>query len=310
MSSPLRLGLQLEHGGPGVDAAAILATAHLAERLGFDAVWLFDHLMTPVTIASDYPYSAAGYPLTADDPFYDPLALIGVLAGATDRLRIGTDVFVAPYRHPIVLGKALATIEQLAPGRVICGLGAGWMREEFAAVDVLFERRGSRLEEYVRALRTVWSGTPSAFAGEFYRWAPAGFRPAPTAPIPIVIGGHADVAMRRAARIGDGWAAIAGPGETPSLVTYTRRLTTIRQYVEEAGRDPDAFEIVLSEVPVVFADRPDPDLMLSGPPELIAERLTAIAATGATMAAILLEARGTELAELAERFMTEVAARL
>src|SRR5947208_2064277 len=124
-------GLQLVHSGRGVEADAIVDAALVAERAGLDSVWVYDHLLTPVRLASTYPYSADGvYHESPDDPFYDPLALIGVLSARTRRVRVGAEVFVAPYRHPIVLAKALATFERFAPGRIVCGVGAGWMREE------------------------------------------------------------------------------------------------------------------------------------------------------------------------------------
>ncbi len=179
-------------------------------------MWLFDHVLTPVTLTSTYPYDSR-YPLVAEDPFLDPLGVIGVLAGATSRIQIGTQVLVAPYRHPIVLGKVLATIEQFAPGRLICGLGSGWMREEFDALGVPFAGRGVRMDEYVAALRTIWSGTPAAYDGSVYRWEAAGFNPAPTQPIPILLGGHVAPARARALRLGDGWATILTALDDPSL---------------------------------------------------------------------------------------------
>ena len=232
-------GLVLLHSGAGVDGERILAAASAAEDAGLDSVWVYDHLLTPVRVDSTYPYAPDGvYHESADDPFYDPLALIGVLTARTRRVRVGAEVFVAPYRHPIVLAKALATFERFAPGRIVCGVGAGWMQEEFDAVGVPFARRGARLAEYVGALRAVWSGEPNAFDGEFYRWPEAGFLPAPSAPIPIVLGGHADVALRRAARIADGFAAIAGPGETGSPAEFAARLGRIRGHVEERRARP------------------------------------------------------------------------
>ena len=210
-----------------------------AEACGLDSVWLFDHLLTPVTLTSRYPYDVT-YPLRADQPMLDPLGILGVLAGATARIQLGTEVFVAPYRHPIVLGKALATIERFAPGRLLCGLGSGWMQEEFEALGVPFAARGARMDEYVAALRTVWSGVPAGFDGDVYRWEPAGFNPAPTAPLPIILGGHAPRARARAIRLGDGWATILTALPDPSLAGSLAWLEAFRQEREEAGRDAAA----------------------------------------------------------------------
>ena len=295
----MHVGLQLDHAGSGATAAGVLAQARHAEENGLDSVWLFDHVLTPVTLTSDYPYEAT-YPLAADDPFLDPLGVIGVVAGATSRIQIGTQVLVAPYRHPIVLGKVLATIEQFAPGRLLCGLGSGWMREEFAALGVPFAGRGVRMDEYVAALRTVWSGTPAAFAGTVYGWEAAGFNPAPTRPIPIILGGHVAPARARALRLGDGWATILNALDDPSLAGSLAWLRGFRGELEAAGRDPGSYDVLACEQPLVFADRPDPGAPLSGPPEAIAEALHRLRDAGVTKVSLLADDAAVE------RFAAEV----
>ncbi len=210
----MRFGLHLPSAQPGANVEDVMAVARTAEELQFDSVWMFDHLFTPTALASKYPYSRDGsYAMTAADPFFDPIALYGVLAGATSKLRIGTGVTIAAYRHPIVLGKMLASIENFAPGRIVLGLGRGWMREEFEGVGVGFDRRGARLEEYIKALRAIWSGEPASFRGEFYSWQEAGFLPAPTTHLPILLGGHGEEALRRTAELGDGWVITTGKGQ-------------------------------------------------------------------------------------------------
>jgi probable F420-dependent oxidoreductase len=259
-------------------------------------------------VNSPYPYAPDGvFPETPDTPFYDPLALFGVLSSKTSRIRIGSEVFVAPYRHPIVLAKTLATLERFAPGRLICGVGAGWMEEEFEAVGATFARRGPRLAEYVRALRAVWSGAPVAFEGEFYRWAEAGFLPAPTTPIPILLGGHADAAVRRACRIGDGFIAIAGPGETGSVGEFRARLERVQGFLDEAGRDPAKYEIVLSEILLEFEPEPDPGRLLVGPPDLLRERIGMLAELGVTEVMLLVHGGPSRIEEVVGRFLAEVA---
>ena len=269
-----------------MSAEAVLRQARHAEACGLDSVWLFDHLLTPVTLTSRYPYDVT-YPLRADEPILDPLGILGVLAGATARIQLGTEVFVAPYRHPIVLGKALATIERFAPGRLLCGLGSGWMQEEFEALGVPFAARGARMDEYVAALRTVWSGVPAGFDGDVYRWQPAGFNPAPTAPLPIILGGHAPRARARAIRLGDGWATILTALPDPSLAGSLAWLEAFRQEREEAGRDAAGFDVLVCEQPVRFAAEPDPGEPLSGPPEAIAEAISRLRDAGVTKVAVL-----------------------
>jgi probable F420-dependent oxidoreductase len=303
----MKFGMVLMHSGPAASAGRIVEAAITAERSGLDSVWVYDHLLTPVEVDSTYPYAPDGiYPESADEPFYDPLGLFGVLTARTSRVTVGAEVFVAPYRHPIVLAKTLATIEQFAPGRLVCGLGAGWMKEEFAAVGVPFERRGARLTEYVAAMRAVWSGVSNRFDGEFYRWPASGFLPAPTAPIPIILGGHADVALRRAARIADGFAAIAGPGETGSPDEFRARLERVRAHLDEARRDPAGYAILLCEVPLQAAAEPDRGQLLVGPAEALAERLAVMAALGVSEVILSVPADPAALAETLDWFARDV----
>ena len=302
----MEFGLQLPTAAPGVTAAPILETARSAEELGFDAVWLFDHLFTPVGIESQYPYSRdGGYPMSPDDPFFDPLGLFGVLAGATERVKLGTAVLIPAYRHPVVLGKLLATIENFAPGRILLGAGAGWMREEFDAVGVPYERRGPRLEEYVAALRAIWSGTTTSFDGEFYSWTEAGFLPAPTAPIPIIIGGHGDRALDRAARIGDGWAIATTREQGRGLAAVATRLDHLRERLAAHGRVDEPFELVYQHA-LWFSDHGNEKLPLTGPPDVIAASLKQLQEYGVTMVDLAVFGPAQLIAETAQRFNEEV----
>jgi probable F420-dependent oxidoreductase len=300
----VEFGLHLPSAGPGASAEQILNTARSAESLGFDSVWMFDHLFTPVGIESKYPYTRDGsYPVSPDAPFFDPVALFGVLAGATERIKLGTGVLIPAYRHPIVLGKIVASIETFAPGRVILGLGAGWMKEEFDATGVGYERRGARLEEYVAALRAVWSGEPSSFEGEFYGWGEAGFLPAPTRPIPVVIGGHIDRAVDRAARIGDGWAIATQRGW--SLKAVVPRVEYLFERLDAYGRVRAGFELVYQSG-LWFSDEPNEKLPLTGPPDAIAASLQQLADLGVTMVDLAVFGPAELIAETAQRFVEEV----
>jgi probable F420-dependent oxidoreductase len=241
----MEFGLHLPNAGPFASREAILTVAAHAEDAGYHSVWLFDHLFTPTKLDSKYPYSPDGsYPMHPDFPFYDPVAVMGVLAGATTRVRFGTRVLIATYRDPVVLAKELATIDALAGGRMILGVGAGWMAEEFAAVRVPMEGRFRRMDEHIALMRQAWQQGISAFDGMLYSHPEAGFRPQPPQAghtIPIIIGGHGDAALRRAAVYGDGWAISADGAKLAAdpAGAMQERIDLLHRYCDEAGRDFD-----------------------------------------------------------------------
>ena len=300
------IGLHLPNGQPGASAEGILEVTTAAERLGFDTAWMFDHLFTPTGIESKYPYTRDGdYPMSANDPFFDPIALFGVLARATDRLKLATGVLIPAYRNPIVLGKILATIENFAPGRIVLGVGAGWMKEEFDAVGVPYERRGARLVEYIRALRAIWSGEPSSFDGKCYSWVEAGFLPAPTKPIPIILGGHGDRALERAAKHADGWAIVIAKGQGRGIEGAAARIDLLTTLLEKEGRDPKGFHLVYTSA-LWFSDHPSEKLPLTGPPDVIAASLKRLHDLGVTMVDLAVFGPPQLIVETAQKFAEEV----
>lgn len=300
------IGLHLPSAQPGAHAAGILQVARAAEEVGFDSVWMFDHLFTPVGLESPYPYSRDGsYALTDSDPFFDPLALFGVLAGATDKVKIATGVLVAAYRHPIVLAKTLASIENFAPGRIVLGMGAGWMREEFDAVGVPYDKRGAVLEEYIGALRALWSGESTDFEGTFFSWPKAGFLPAPTSPIPIILGGHSDRAVERAARVADGWAVVTGKGQGRGLEGAATRIGFVTRALESNGRDPATFTLAFQHA-LWFTDEPSTSMPFVGPPDHIAASIKSLADLGVSMIDLIVIGPAEVMVENARRFSEEV----
>jgi probable F420-dependent oxidoreductase len=247
----VEFGLHLPNAGPFANGPDIVRTAQRAEALGFHSVWLFDHLFTPVKLESKYPYSPDGsYAMTPDFPFFDPVALMGVVAGATRRIRFGTRVLIPTYRHPVPLAKELATIDAVAGGRMILGVGAGWMAEEFDAVDVGMEDRFSRMDEHLELMRAAWQQGVSEHHGRYYSHVKAGFGPQPPGEgntIPLVVGGHGDAALRRAARYGDGWAVSASGrdmAERGAEVAIRDRLDTLARLCDDAGRSIDDLLLV------------------------------------------------------------------
>jgi probable F420-dependent oxidoreductase len=216
----------------------VLRLAPEVERCGFHGMTFPDHLVLPVTEPGRYPYSADGKPPFRDTtPWPDPLVLAGAVGATTKRLHVMTTVLVAPLRHPIVLAKAAATAARLAEGRLVLGLGVGWQREEFEALDVAFGQRGARTTETIGALRELWGPAPSEYRGSYVGFGAVRMEPSPP-PIPVVLGGASDAALRRAVRMADGWVLPTGP-----LERVPGELDRLDAALAEAGRDRDDFEV-------------------------------------------------------------------
>jgi probable F420-dependent oxidoreductase len=292
----MEFGLHLPNAGPFANGPDILRTARMAEELGFHSVWLFDHLFTPTNLESKYPYSPDGsYAMLPEFPFYDPVSCMAALAGATERIKFGTRVLIPTYRHPVVLAKELATTDAIAGGRMILGVGAGWMAEEFDAVDVPMDQRFARLDEHVALMREAWQKGTVAHEGRFYSHVEAGFGPQPPQPgntIPIIVGGHGDAALRRAARWGDGWAVSAAGDKlfTDPTAAIRERLEMLSRFCEEEGRSLD-------------------DLLLVGQAFLgqPADSLKAQADLGVDVVDLMSFAPIDQVVEEVTKFMTEVA---
>ena len=206
----MEFGLALPGRGPLARPDVVLRLAERAEALRFDSVFVTDHVVLPASMArSVYPYSTTGRLAGgAAQDYLDPLAMLGALAHATKRVRLGTSVLVVPYRNPLVVAKMLATLDQVSRGRMILGAGVGWLREEFEALAAPpFEARGAVTDEYLRLMRLCWTADPVTFAGRHYtvRDVHALPKPAQRRGIPIWVGGHTDAALRRAGALGDGW---------------------------------------------------------------------------------------------------------
>ena len=179
--------------------------ARAAEAAGFDALWIAEHLVTPLHYAKVYPYSESGDPgYSPDTPLVDPWVTIGHLAAVTRSISLGTGVHILPLRNPFATAKAVATAQALSGGRVLLGVGTGWMREEFDAVGERWERRGARTDEAIEIIRGFWRGRPFAYEGTVFRFDEVQMSPPVPAP-PVIVGGVSAPALERAARLGDGW---------------------------------------------------------------------------------------------------------
>ena len=223
-----------------IDHQATMEICRRAEAAGFESLWGGEHVILPSKIESSYPYTADGkIPAMPDTPIPDPLIWLAFAAAAAPSMRLGTCILIVPQRNPLILAKELATLDQLSGGKVELGLGVGWLQEEFDALGVPWERRGARNDEYIEAMRTLWSGPEVEFHGEFVDFQTVTCSPRPVQPtIPILVGGDSDVAIRRAARLADGY--FPGEGDVDRLAAL---ITRVRQAAEDAGRDPDEIEI-------------------------------------------------------------------
>ena len=191
----MQLGIHLPHAGEQATPALIRRHAIRAEALGFDDVWVSEHIIVP---RKQFPRS----PL-----FYDPVVTLGYVAAVTERVRLGTTVLVLPMRHPLPLAKELATLHNLSGGRLILGAGVGWLEPEFAALGVPFKERGRRMDEGIAMMRAVWTQDPVTFRSSYIpaEISEMTMSPPPVRPIPIWFGARSEAAFRRTVRIGDGW---------------------------------------------------------------------------------------------------------
>ena len=230
----------------------LLGIAQAAEEAGFHGVLLSDHLFFPGRLRSRYPYSEDGRPgFDGRTPWPEPWTAISAMAAVTRRLHFATMVYILPLRGPLEVAKALGTAALLSGGRVALGAGAGWIREEFDTLGVDFGSRGRRMNEMIPLLRRLWTGEMVEHHGECFELGPLQMSPAPGVPIPIYVGGTSKLALRRAARLGDGW---IGTGQTPDeAVDFCQRLVRLRK---EAGREAEPFECI-----VPLTEEATPDLL-------------------------------------------------
>src|ERR1700736_3467312 len=213
----MRYGFYLPTRGPTATRDGVLTLAREGERLGLHSVMIADHIVLPVESQSTYPYTLDGKHPSAGDAL-ETFSILGVVAGATERLRLVTSVLVLPYRNPVLTAKMAASLDVLSGGRLTLGVGTGWLQEEFEALDSPeFSGRGAVTDEWITIFKQLWSQSPASFDGRFYRYTDIrcnpfrGQKPYP----PIWVGGHSRAALRRTARFGDGWLPIGGRPPPP-----------------------------------------------------------------------------------------------
>jgi probable F420-dependent oxidoreductase len=303
----MRFGVHgLNFGRVAGDVPTLLRVVTRAEELGVDSVWVGDHIIIPWQIASAYPYSPTGTPpFRPDEAALEPLTLLSYLAGGTARVQLGISVLIVPHRNPLYAAKVLATLDVLSGGRVICGVGAGWLREEFEALGLNFDRRGEETDEWIRIFKACWRDGEPQYQGRYYSFAKVKFEPKPVQKPhpPIWVGGNSRRAMRRAVELGDAWHP--GWSRPDQLATQRQALDAI---ATKAGRDPASLELTLLR-PMQILDRPadDPRRPLIGSTEQVAEDIRAYERVGVSHLVFgFRTTNGQEMLHQVEKFAAEV----
>jgi probable F420-dependent oxidoreductase len=249
----MEIGVRIPHTGRKATPELVRRWSVCADQLGFDSLWGVDHLVMPQRVESKYvlPRRPAA---VADDavanllaPNFELMTTLAFVAAVTERIKLGTAVAVLPIRNAVLNARQLATIDRYAGGRMLFGIGVGWLEEEADAMGMPWDRRGARADEHIALLREIWTaaGKHVEFHGEFWDIPPMDPEPRPQQPIPILVGGHSQVAIERAARLGDGWiAAGVSPDRLAELLPVLHRM------LERHERDHDS-------VPVYCGARPE-----------------------------------------------------
>ncbi|WP_405149679.1 TIGR03619 family F420-dependent LLM class oxidoreductase [Sphaerisporangium sp. NBC_01403] len=273
----MELGVALPTSGALASPANIARFAQEAERLGYDSLWTYERLLRPF---AELPQPGGGPPQRIPEIYrltYEPLETLSYVAALTDRIKLGTSVIDALFHPPVVLARRFATLDQFSGGRVIAGLGQGWMPQEFETANVPIRRMGAGMDEVVAAMRACWGPDPVEYEGRFYRIASSEVNPKPVqATIPILLGAMTPAGIRRAGRIADGLNPIAVSEEV------LRQLAGgFREAAREAGRDPSALTVVArANVPITREPLGGERPFLGGAPRQIAEDLKRLEGAG------------------------------
>jgi probable F420-dependent oxidoreductase len=229
--------------GSTVRPEPLIRVAQTAESLGFESLWIPEHLAVPVTMDSPYPYSPDGhFPGGPGAGLHDPFVALAFIAAHTQTIKLGTGVFVLPLRNPLAVAKAVVSVDVLSNGRLLFGVGIGWLKEEFEAVGMPFANRVSRTREWIAMLKTLWAEETPYFQGRYHCFPPIGFNPKPVQQPhpPILFGGESEPALKRAAELGDGW---IGVRHSPASIKPL--LEQLQAYTQEANRDFTQLEITV-----------------------------------------------------------------
>lgn len=305
----MKFGVSLINRGQMAQPAIMTRFAQKAENLGFASLTISDHIVIPKSMPENYPYHPEGeFAWEAARDYYEPLATLMYLAGATKSIRLGTSVLIISYRNPITTAKMLSSIDALSGGRVFVGVGTGWWEDEYKALGIggHFAERGARTDEYIRIYRNLWTEENPAFQGDFHQYDNLEFSPKPAQKggPPIWIGGHTKRALRRAAELGDAWHPIGlRPPAGLAPQDLGESVKTLHALCDKNGRHPGEVEVAF-RCPVVFSDNRAP---MQGNAEQIAEDIRAYQAQGVGHFTLDIPAQEeAPLLEIMERIASEV----
>ena len=228
----MELGCHLPNQGPLATQDALVTFAREAERRNVASLWVSDHVIFPRTATGSYP--GGRFPHPPDKPYLEPVVVLAAAAAVTTRARLGASVFILGHRHPVVMAKMLTSIDALSNGRLICGVGVGWWKEELEILGAPFHKRGRQADEALRVFKALWIEDNPSFKGEFFNFSDLGFAPKPVQKPhpPIWVGGDSPGAFRRVVALGDGWHATS---KTPDQLREA--LGRLRAVADKAGRD-------------------------------------------------------------------------
>lgn len=282
----MQIGFNAPTAGPLSGPQDLTRIVVGAEALGYDYATFSDHVVIPTDIHATYPYSATGeFPNGARGERHEQLTEIAYIAGKTTRLRLVTSVMVVPHRPAVLTAKIISTIDVLSGGRMVVGIGAGWLKEEFEAIDAPdFAARGKVTDEYVAAFKELWTRPLPSYAGDHVRFDKIMFEPKPVQKPhpPIWVGGESGPALRRTARLGDAWYPIGTNPANPldSLPRFKAQVARLRKMTAEAGRKPESVALVLrvtvfgEGAPALAGD--GEHRLFAGPPATVAADIRAL----------------------------------
>jgi probable F420-dependent oxidoreductase len=304
----MKFGVFLPVSGRAAVPEVLTDAARQAETLGFEAVWAAERMVNPWEMTTRYPYNETDqWFVPPESPFLETLTALTFLAGVTTTISLGASVIVLPYRHPLFTARVATSIDTLSKGRLILGVGIGWMPEEFDALGISFKDRAGMSEEQLQIFNLLWAQDRPSFKGRYYAFDPVAVNPRPVQQprFPIWIGGESPAARRRAAKYGDAWFSYFVKTTAAELAAHFKEL---QQLAVEAGRAPDAVKLC-SVRPIDVTDEPVPqeEETLKGTPEQLITALRRFEEIGVQhMALQFHRGRWPERREQIEKFGREV----